>query len=542
MLLLVGFPADLRTLMEGHCGYVDGGYQVDGRLVLALSHKQLKEQAAIIKSTSIKSIVVIGINSPSNPRQELEAESFLISELGPGYDVSCSHRIGRLGFLERENASILNASLRRFARHVIAGFNFAVQRLGKCRLYITLNDGTLSKASEAAEYPIGCFSSGPTNSARGAALLAGSLSQDEGDDREVLVADVGGTTTDICALLKTGFPRQSAAFVKVAGVRTNFTIPDVHSIALGGGSLVRTEQDQTRIGPDSTTDLILSNHLTERLVPSQLKASGRREIKRAVEEAIDLVKTKQGDARVILVGGGSIIIGDEIAGVGELIRPNHFEVANAVGAAIGKISGSVDTIVTPKADNSSMDEQIEEAKVLAMDRCVAAGGSRTTQEVVEIELIPVSYATNGATRLIVRVVADLSEGFEDAEESHLPMTHDCVKSADSERHADGIDAKASSYDIVEQFDVESYRPRIEGDLWYLSEIDLQFLQDGAGVLGVGSCGDAYPSYVACLHALARGEAITIRRQDTFPDSAIVLAAGFMGSPTVYLERIPGMHE
>lgn len=213
MLFLVHFPAGLRTLMEGHCGYVDGGYQgelhrvatdlscrlehnlielVDGRLVCALRHDQLKEQAAIIKSTSIKSIVVIGINSPSNPKQELEAESVLVSELGPGYDVSCSHKIGRLGFLERENASILNASLRRFARHVIAGFKFAVQRLGKCSLYITLNDGTLSKASEAAEYPIGCFSSGPTNSARGAALLAGSLSQDEADDREILVVDVGG--------------------------------------------------------------------------------------------------------------------------------------------------------------------------------------------------------------------------------------------------------------------------------------------------------------------------------------------------------------
>jgi len=165
---------------------------VDGRLVRGLRHEQLKEQAAIIKSTSIKSIVVIGINSPSNPKQELEAESFLVAELGPGYDVSCSHKIGRLGFLERENASILNASLRRFAHHVIAGFKFAVQRLGKCSLYITLNDGTLSKASEAAEYPIGCFSSGPTNSARGAALLAGSLSQDEADDREVLVVDVGG--------------------------------------------------------------------------------------------------------------------------------------------------------------------------------------------------------------------------------------------------------------------------------------------------------------------------------------------------------------
>jgi N-methylhydantoinase A/oxoprolinase/acetone carboxylase beta subunit len=157
-----------------------------------LKHEQLKAQAALIKSKLIKSVVVIGIYSPSNPEQELEAASILASELGPGFDVSCSHSIGRLGFLERENASILNASLRRFARHVIAGFNHAVRRMGKCSLYITINDGTLSKASEAAAYPVRCFSSGPTNSARGAALLAGSLSQDGADGKDVLVVDVGG--------------------------------------------------------------------------------------------------------------------------------------------------------------------------------------------------------------------------------------------------------------------------------------------------------------------------------------------------------------
>ncbi|EFQ33714.1 hydantoinase/oxoprolinase [Colletotrichum graminicola M1.001] len=307
----VGFPVGLCDLMEGHYGYVDGGYQVDGRVVRTLRHEQLKEQAAIIKSQSIKSLVVVGVYSPSNPEQELEAASVLVSELGAGYDVSCSHKVGRLGFLERENASILNASLRRFARHVIAGFKIAAQKLGKCSLHITLNDGTLSKASEAAEHPVRCFSSGPTNSARGAALLAGSLSHT--DDRETLVIDIGGTTTDICGLLKTGFPRQSPAFVNIAGVRTNLTIPDVHSIA--------------------ATDLILSNDRTDRLVQSHAKASGLAEINRAVEEAIDLVKTKPGDVRAILVGGGSIIISDEIAGVGELIRPEYLEVANAVGAA-----------------------------------------------------------------------------------------------------------------------------------------------------------------------------------------------------------------
>lgn len=137
-------------------------------------------------------MVVIGIYSPSNPAQETEAQKILSSELGPSCDISCSHAIGQLGFLERENASILNASLRRFARQVIDGFQSAVQKLGRCKLYITLNDGTLSKASTAAEYPVRCFSSGPTNSARGAALLAKAERSKDDDDREVLVVDVGG--------------------------------------------------------------------------------------------------------------------------------------------------------------------------------------------------------------------------------------------------------------------------------------------------------------------------------------------------------------
>jgi len=34
-------------------------------------------------------------------------------------------------------------------------------------------------------------------------------------------------------------------------VRTNFTIPDVHSIALGGGSIIRIDKDRTSVGPDS---------------------------------------------------------------------------------------------------------------------------------------------------------------------------------------------------------------------------------------------------------------------------------------------------
>ncbi|XMA08178.1 hypothetical protein WAI453_000969 [Rhynchosporium graminicola] len=561
----VDFPPKLRSLMEGHVGYVDGGYQVDGTIILPLSIDQLKEQASIIKSKSISSVVVIGIYSPSNPTQENEAKKILAAELGPQYDISCSYAVGRLGFLERENTSILNASLRRFSRHVIDGFRYAVQKLGRSKLYITLNDGTLSKASTAAKYPVRCFSSGPTNSARGAALLAKAVMSDMSDDKEVLVVDVGGTTTDICALLKTGYPRQSAAFVKIAGVRTNYTIPDVRSIALGGGSLVRTSGDRLSVGPDSVganlekegisfggktltaTDLVLKNVSNEYYVSSEVRSPALLEIQRALEEAIDIVKTKQGDAIVILVGGGSIIIPGKIAGVGKVIRPEYLAVANAVGAAIGKISGSVDLTVVPGA--RTIDQEIEAATKVTIERCVAAGGNRKTIEVVEIDKIPISYVTNGATRLLVRVVGDLVDGYEEAHSApDSPVSRDTLEHAslsplrkqDSEKVPATI--KGSSYEITESVNLESYRPRIEGDFWYLSELDLQFLQDGTGVLGVGSCGEPYPAYIACLLALQNGEDLTIRRQDTLPDDAVILVAGFMGSPTVYLERIPGLNE
>lgn len=57
------------------------------------------------------------------------------------------------------------------------------------------------------------------------------------------------------------------------------------------------------------------------------------------------MKTKQGDAKVILVGGGSIIIPGKIAGVGEVIRPKYLEVANAVGAAVSMDFDTVMTVV-----------------------------------------------------------------------------------------------------------------------------------------------------------------------------------------------------
>ena len=98
------------------------------------------------------------------------------------------------GLLERENATILNASLLRYAGKVVAAFQASAKSLNlNCPMFLTSNDGTLMTLEQATKFPIKTFSSGPTNSMRGANFLASWASW--GPRRETaLVVDIGGTT------------------------------------------------------------------------------------------------------------------------------------------------------------------------------------------------------------------------------------------------------------------------------------------------------------------------------------------------------------
>src|SRR5690606_12583734 len=168
----------------------------------------------------VESIAVSSVFSPVNPDMELEAGE-LIRETLPGVSVSLSHEIGRVGLLERENAAILNASLRPLAVSTIEAFRRSISGLGiSAPLYLTQNDGTLMSADWAEMYPVATFASGPTNSMRGAAYLSGLT--------DAMVIDIGGTTSDVGALTR-GFPREASIAVDIGGVRTNFRMPDVHS-------------------------------------------------------------------------------------------------------------------------------------------------------------------------------------------------------------------------------------------------------------------------------------------------------------------------
>lgn len=227
----VDWPDDMRSLILGYHARVKGGLEVDGSLISDIDESEIVEQCKEIrKRGGIKAVVVNGVFSPIDTvyRQEERAALIVRRELGgqEEVDVVCSKEVANLGFLERENAAVLNASILRFARRTIREFRQAVGRLGLkgVPVFITQNDGTILKGEKAAELPIKTFSSGPTNSMRGAAFLVQGQEKDgkkEGQEQgeAMMVVDIGGTTTDVGLLLPNGFPRQQAAYSELAGVR-----------------------------------------------------------------------------------------------------------------------------------------------------------------------------------------------------------------------------------------------------------------------------------------------------------------------------------
>ncbi|KAK3395367.1 hypothetical protein B0T20DRAFT_486629 [Sordaria brevicollis] len=572
----VDWPEDMRSLILGYHARVKGGLEVDGSLISDINEAEIVQHCAEIKKLGIKTVVVNGVFSPIDTveRQEERAAEIVRRELGEGeVDVVFSKEVANLGFLERENAAILNASILRFARRTIGEFRQAVKRLGLkgVPVFITQNDGTILSGEAATKLPIKTFSSGPTNSMRGAAFLVQQQENEQDKNMKeaeaMMVVDIGGTTTDVGLLLPNGFPRQQAAYSELAGVRMNFSCPDIRSIGLGGGSIVRkngTENVTITVGPDSvgykinkeailfggstltTTDCtVLANpNITNIGDASLVKGALTHEetqqfkaiVKSKIEKIIDNMKTSPDDLPVLLVGGGAIIAPDELQGASKVLKPRWSEVANAIGAAIARVSAVVDTI---KSTETKTEKQfLEEIKREAIDRTVAAGASVESVEVVEIETLPLQYVEN-KTRFIVRAAGDF-----DFTRSDLSSDDDQEEAVSSELDEDSSPSSPAINGTKQSeaqpgVDVLTYTPTVRNRVWHISETDLLFISTGCYILGTGGGGSPYSSMILLRQLLRSGASVTVVSPSDVPDTAAVGCGCGAGSPTVSIEKLQG---
>ena len=417
---LFGWPEDLKATISVGEAIVDGGIEFDGRELSPLDEEAIRRFCQEMAGAA-DGVALTSVFSPVSNRHELAAVEIIRKELGEDFHISSSHEIGSVGLLERENATVLNVAVTRVAEDVARSMAGAMAAHGlDATPFLTQNDGTLMALEFALRYPVLTIGSGPANSIRGAAYLTGA--------RDALVADVGGTSADIGVLVG-GFPRESNAGVEVGGIRTNFRMPDLVTIALGGGTIISANGSEVRVGPQSvgyrlTEEALVFGGtvptLTDAAVaagratlgdPSRAEAMSS-SLRRAIEmadtmlaEGIDRVKTSRQARPLIAVGGGSVVVPESLPGVSEIDRPDHFDVANAIGAAIAWVSGEIDRVF--HVGPGGREAMLEEASAEATDRALRAGADPDRVEVVELEEIPLAYLTTPAVRVRAKAAGPL---------------------------------------------------------------------------------------------------------------------------------------
>ncbi len=427
---MTDFPEDLKQLLGKHFYMVHGGFEYDGRVLHPLLEDEIKGYLEKMKG-DIDSLAITGVFSKINNEQELQVAKWAQEVLGNEIKISCSNQVGGLGILERENATIINAALKNVADKMVIAFQATMAKIGiKAQLFIGQNDGTLMSLEQAKDFPVLTISSGPTNSIRG----AGALSK----IKNGIVIDVGGTTSD-GGVLVNFFPRESSQAAQIGGVLTNFRMPDVVAVGIGGGTIVRFKNDECVLGPDSVgykllekglafggdtltlSDIMLSSgeveipntvsqHELQQKIASytQLEypiviAKVKTQIRLKIEDLVDKLKTDAKPISVIACGGGAFLLPKTINGASEVLFPENREVANAFGASIAQISEETEIVI-----NTAEKNEKEEMKTLILkckEKLLKNGANKKTIDVIIKESTPLAYLP-GAVKLKVKLCAE----------------------------------------------------------------------------------------------------------------------------------------
>ena len=422
--VMVDWAEDLKAVAV-KTAIVGGGFEYDGKEIAPFDVAAATAFFEELKAQGVKSVAISCVFSTVRNDHELEAAKLCKEVMGEDVHVSISSEIGSMGLIERENATILNAALYKVAESFTEGFaqSLADEGVTNAQIYLSQNDGTLMTMEYARRYPILTIACGPTNSIRGASYLS--------QLKNAIVIDVGGTTTDL-GVIQNGFPRESGVAVTIGGVRTNFRMPDVVSIGLGGGSIVRQKEDGTvTVGPDSVGyqitekalcfggDVCTATDIAVRLgmtdlgdkalvaeIDEEFAKKAMDAIRALCEDAIDAMKVSSDDVDVILVGGGSIVLPEDLAGAKSVTKHEHGGVANAIGSAISKVSGTYEQLID--YNEIPRDEALARARADAIELAVAAGAIRETVEIIDAEDVPLQYYPGNTARLKIKAAGDLA--------------------------------------------------------------------------------------------------------------------------------------
>lgn len=390
---------------------IGGGNECDGTSITQFNEGEAISAIHSLISMGAEAIAVVGTFSPLFYEQEYAVGEILKMHF-PQLPYTLSHQIGSLGIVERKNATVLNSALMNVLKKGFQEIKGQVLDKGIMGdVFICKNNGTLMNFEQALNFPIFTISSGPTNSFIGAAHLA--------NLKDCVVVDIGGTSTD-CGIILNGMPKRSMRGVEISGVSLNFPMPDLNSVALGGGSIINVEE--MSIGPKSVafalkeqaksfggdyltlTDISLSigNCQIEGAKPVPMTNAFPTVMASAMEKVQAVVTQLKGfkfkDYKSVFVGGGTGLLNSQE--LNNAVVPDHYSVANAYGAALAQLSVTYDKILSLTDRDKTLAEIVEDLSVQLHRMNVK------NTKVIEKEIIPFSYMPGNLARVIISVAGE----------------------------------------------------------------------------------------------------------------------------------------
>jgi len=351
---LASWPPALRRAVSAGDAIVGGGAEYDGAVIAPLEEGEISRFAAKV-AESADGVAVTSVFSPVAPDHELEAAEIIHRELGASVPVSLSHELGTMGLLERENATVLSATLLGVVEQLLESFGEALEnQLINAELFLAQGDGTVMTPEHALRFPAYMLGSGPASAIRGAAWLSGVM--------DGVTLEVNGARRASVGALVNGRPYERATPTEIAGIRSGFRVPDVVTLSIGDG-------EETR------ETLVAALATARRVQPLPM---------------------------LVIVGSGASAAAEYCMAVGETIVPGDGDVARAIGLVIAPAGGHADRVCANRA--SVRATTMEAARADAITRAIHAGADPVKVQVVEVEEIPLTYLLDPPIRIIVRAI------------------------------------------------------------------------------------------------------------------------------------------
>ena len=374
-------------------GYVDHR----GKVVKGLNLAEIQDGVESFKKKDIQHCAVITKFSTRNPSHEIEINNAINKDFS---HVTMGHTLsGKLNFPRRVFTSYLNSAV----YDTFGDFALYIKRSLKkeginAPVFILKADGGTMNLNASEKKPVETILSGPAASFMGINAMLDT-------DKDAVLLDIGGTTTDIFFLVD-GVPLFEPLGIKIGPYNTLVRAIFSVSIGLGGDSSIDIGDGNVKIGPKRegvpyafggpkptpTDAMIVLGHIGEgdekraheamEILGGQLDLSVEKTAKTVLKTMASTVKSKVDEllqeinskpvytikellygkkvepSLINIIGGPADILAPILEEEFNLPcrYPKNYDVANAIGAALAKTTTEINMIADTSQQTLSVPE------------------------------------------------------------------------------------------------------------------------------------------------------------------------------------------